>query len=214
MKYKYIIWDWNGTLFDDVKISVDTMNIMLEKTGYKNRINSELYKNIFTFPVSDYYQKAGFDFSKDRFDDLAKIYVEVYTALQFTAKINSEAENVLRRIKSQNIKQIIVSACEKNRLLNQVKHFGIQNYFDDILGIDDDLAVGKAGIAKNWFDKNSISKSEVLFIGDTTHDFEVSNQIGCDCILVSCGHQSKDVLETTNAPVLDKLFQIETFLDL
>jgi len=31
MKYKYIIWDWNGTLFDDVKISVDTMNIMLEK---------------------------------------------------------------------------------------------------------------------------------------------------------------------------------------
>ena len=64
MKYKYIIWDWNGTLFDDVKISVDTMNIMLEKTGYKNRINSELYKNIFTFPVSDYYQKAGFDFSK------------------------------------------------------------------------------------------------------------------------------------------------------
>ena len=49
MKYKYIIWDWNGTLFDDVKISVDTMNIMLEKTGYKNRINSELYKNIFTF---------------------------------------------------------------------------------------------------------------------------------------------------------------------
>ena len=76
------------------------------------------------------------------------------------------------------------------------------------------MAVGKAGIAKNWFDKNSISKSEVLFIGDTTHDFEVSNQIGCDCILVSCGHQSKDVLETPNAPVLDKLCQIETFLDL
>ena len=72
MKYKYIIWDWNGTLFDDVKISVDTMNIMLEKTGYKNRINSELYKNIFTFPVSDYYQKAGFDLSKYRFEDMAK----------------------------------------------------------------------------------------------------------------------------------------------
>ena len=49
MKYKYIIWDWNGTLFDDVEISVDTMNIMLEKTGYKNRIDSELYKNIFKF---------------------------------------------------------------------------------------------------------------------------------------------------------------------
>lgn len=129
MKYKYIIWDWNGTLFDDVKISVDTMNIMLEKTGYKNRINSELYKNIFTFPVSDYYQKAGFDFSKDRFDDLAKIYVEVYTALQFTAKINSEAENVLRRIKSQNIKQIIVSACEKKQTFKPSRTFWYSKLF-------------------------------------------------------------------------------------
>ncbi len=33
MKYKYIIWDWNATLFDDVEISVYTMNKMLEKTN-------------------------------------------------------------------------------------------------------------------------------------------------------------------------------------
>ena len=64
MKYKYVIWDWNGTLFDDVEISVYTMNKMLEKTGYKNRIDLDLYKKIFTFPVSEYYQKAGFDFFK------------------------------------------------------------------------------------------------------------------------------------------------------
>lgn len=50
MKYKYIIWDWNGTLFDDVKISVDTMNIMLEKTGYKNRINANYIKIFLLFP--------------------------------------------------------------------------------------------------------------------------------------------------------------------
>ena len=53
MKYKYVIWDWNGTLFDDVEISVYTMNKMLEKTGYKNRIDLDLYKKIFTFPVSE-----------------------------------------------------------------------------------------------------------------------------------------------------------------
>lgn len=62
--------------------------------------------------------------------------------------------------------------------------------------------------------KTVFQKVKFFLSGDTTHDFEVSNQIGCDCILVSCGHQSKDVLETTNAPVLDKLCQIETFLDL
>lgn len=38
MKYKYVIWDWNGTLFDDVEISVYTMNKMLEKAGYKTEL--------------------------------------------------------------------------------------------------------------------------------------------------------------------------------
>ena len=51
MKYKYVIWDWNGTLFDDVEISVYTMNKMLEKTGYKNIIELYLYKKIINLHV-------------------------------------------------------------------------------------------------------------------------------------------------------------------
>ena len=31
MEYKNVVWDWNGTLLDDVKISVDTINVMLER---------------------------------------------------------------------------------------------------------------------------------------------------------------------------------------
>lgn len=167
MKYKYVIWDWNGTLFDDVEISVYTMNKMLEKTGYKNRIDLDLYKKIFTFPVSEYYQKAGFDFSKDKFEDLAEIYVEVYTSLQFTAKLNDETLPILKLLKNRGCKQIIVSACEKNRLLNQVEKFKVKDYFDAVLGIDDDLAVSKSSLAKKWFDDNKIDKNDVLFIGDT-----------------------------------------------
>lgn len=214
MKYEYIIWDWNGTLFDDVKISVETMNKMLEKTGYKNRIDLALYKDIFTFPVSEYYQKAGFDFSKDKFEDLAKIYVEVYSSLQFTASLNEEAISTLEFLRKRGYKQIIVSACEKNRLLNQVEKFKVKDYFDAVLGIDDDLAISKSGIAEKWFLDNKIDKEKALFIGDTVHDYEVAGNIGCDCVLVSCGHQSKSVLEKTNAPVLDKLSRISDFIAL
>ena len=31
LEYKNVVWDWNGTLLDDVKISVDTINVMLER---------------------------------------------------------------------------------------------------------------------------------------------------------------------------------------
>ncbi len=49
MKYEYVIWDWNGTLFNDVQISIDTMNKMLEVKEYPQRLDTDLYKSIFFF---------------------------------------------------------------------------------------------------------------------------------------------------------------------
>ena len=33
MKYKHIIWDWNGTLVNDLTLCVDLLNVSLEKRG-------------------------------------------------------------------------------------------------------------------------------------------------------------------------------------
>ncbi len=212
MNYKYIVWDWNGTLFDDVQISVDAVNYMLEKTGYKNRVDVKLYKEIFRFPVSDYYISAGFDFAKHSFDELAKIYVYIYTKLQYTANLNKEAKEVLRKLNSLGVNQIIVSACEKNRLKNQIAKFKIADEFAEILGIDDDYAVGKVDIAKKWFAQNNIDAKEVLFVGDTDHDLEVANAVGCDCVFVSFGHQSKERLSKFNIPILDSLNEVADYI--
>lgn len=212
MKYKYIIWDWNGTLYDDVQISVDSVNYMLEKTGYKNRLDVKRYKDIFRFPVSDYYISAGFDFNKHSFEELAKIYVYIYTKLQFTAELNKDTKAVLSRLNSFGVKQIIVSACEKNRLNNQIEKFGIANEFLSVLGTDDNYANSKLGIAKRWFEDNKINLGDVLFVGDTDHDFEVANEIGCDCVLVSFGHQSKIRLEKTNVTILDSLNDVADYV--
>ena len=38
MKYKHIIWDWNGTLVDDTWLFVDIMNGVLKNRNL-NRIN-------------------------------------------------------------------------------------------------------------------------------------------------------------------------------
>lgn len=82
MKYKYVIWDWNGTLFNDVQISIDAMNHMLEAKEYPQRLDSDLYKSIFSFPVIDYYKKVGLDFDRHPFDELAQLFIDLYSELQ------------------------------------------------------------------------------------------------------------------------------------
>ena len=69
-----IIWDWNGTLLNDVHIALSTMNSLLIK--YNLPILTEnRYRDIFQFPVENYYIYAGFSFEKIPFQQLADQFI-------------------------------------------------------------------------------------------------------------------------------------------
>ena len=65
-QYKHIIWDWNGTLLNDGWLFVDVMNSILRQRKMET-ITLEKYRNIFGFPIKDYYIKLGFDLEKESF---------------------------------------------------------------------------------------------------------------------------------------------------
>ena len=64
MEYKNVVWDWNGTLLDDVKISVDTINVMLERK-HLGKLTVEEYRSNFGFPEQPDYESIGFDLTQD-----------------------------------------------------------------------------------------------------------------------------------------------------
>ena len=70
-----IIWDWNGTLLNDVDICVKSMNHLLEKRNLP-LLDINRYKTVFGFPVKDYYAKIGFDFTKENFEIPANEYMD------------------------------------------------------------------------------------------------------------------------------------------
>lgn len=212
MRYNHIIWDWNGTLFDDVQISIDAVNKMLENTQNSNRLNLESYRECFCFPVIEYYKKAGLDLETYSFDYLAQMYIDIFTKIQFTATLNDYTKTALEQFKNSNIEQSVISVCEQERLVNQIKKFGLEKYFDQVLGTSDNYAVGKQQIAGDFIKSNSINPENVVLIGDTYHDFEVAKSINCDCILVAGGHQSRRILEKSKTTVLDNLEQVCDFI--
>ena len=58
MKYKHIIWDWNGTLVDDTWLCVEIINKLLKKRNLK-LVTIDDYKEKFMFPVREYYIELG-----------------------------------------------------------------------------------------------------------------------------------------------------------
>ena len=209
-KYTHIIWDWNGTLLNDIKLCILKVNSMLSKRKLATIDSVEAYHNIFGFPIKDYYERAGFDFKKEKFEDLASEFIKIYHESDNDFELFPEVKDILNDIKKSGIKQIILSASEINNLLSQVELFDIQDYFDEILGISDIYAASKTAVGKDYIER--IKPKKALFIGDTIHDKEVADALGIDCLLIAKGHHSKQTLINTGVKVIDSLKDIRNIV--
>jgi phosphoglycolate phosphatase len=202
--YKHIIWDWNGTLLNDVEVVIDVMNSLLQKRKMPI-INMERYLQIFDFPVINYYTKLGFNFSLEPFEKIANEYVELYKAAYHTCNLQKDAEKILKLVSDSDITQSILSASQQTYLNESIDFYKINDFFVKLVGLSDHYAVSKVENGKKLLQDLSLSPKDVLLIGDTVHDFEVSKALGCDCLLVSCGHQHLDKFKKYDVPIYNSL---------
>ncbi len=199
-----IIWDWNGTLLDDVDICVESMNGLLKKRNLPF-LNIEKYKEVFTFPVKDYYAEVGFDFSKESFDQVAIEFIDAYRENVKRSTPFEEVKQVLQEFKNAGYRQFLISAMEHEFLTETLKSNDVLHFFEAFSGINDHHANGKLEMAKHFFDRQNIDPSLVSFIGDTIHDFEVAEGLGVKSVLVASGHQSISRLKKTGTIVVNEL---------
>ena len=203
-----IMWDWNGTLLDDLQINFEIENTLLHRRGLKEMESIEKYHQMFSFPIIRFYEKMGFDLENERFEDIARDYVSEYEQRFHEAELFEDAERVIRYFRTAGVEQIILSMTENKWLFSQVAFHGIDHLFSDVLGTGDIYARSKVDIAKKWMNEKGLSGEEVLFVGDTTHDFEVAQSIGCHCVLIARGHNSRQALEATGARVIDSIGEL------
>ncbi len=119
-----IIWDWNGTLLNDLDVCISSINVLLEKRNLPI-INKKIYKEVFSFPVKDYYQAIGFDFSKEDFSIPAHQFIDLYEENVKTCSLHPAAIQVLQYFREKGTQQFVLSAMHQNMLEETLDHNGI-----------------------------------------------------------------------------------------
>ena len=210
-KFEHILWDWNGTLLDDAQICVDAMNQSLKERNMPLS-SLESYKNLFCFPVINYYKLLGFNFDKESFENLSFEFISKYNELSKKSKLIKNAKQVLETYKNKGLKHYILSASQIQSLKLQLNFHGLTNYFEEVIGLDNIFAASKIEAGKNWLNKTGITPEKIIMFGDTIHDYETAVELGCHIALIANGHQSKERLLKTGAPVLDSILETEEFI--
>ena len=205
MKPSLVLWDWNGSLLDDVALCVDALNRLLRSYHYPQQYSLDQYREIFGFPIEDYYIRAGFDFSKNSYKELADDYMQDYLARAGVCPLAEGAVPALSLLKGAGVQQVILSASSLPVLEQQVTERGVRPYFDRLLGLDNIYARSKVEVGLAYLaelKQRGAVPAQAVMIGDSVHDFEVAQALGVRCVLQAAGHQSAQQLRATGAPVV------------
>ena len=73
--------------------------------------------------------------------------------------------------------------------MSRQKYSALTVIFSEMLGLDNIHARSKEATTKDW--RKDTRKQKAIFMGDTTHDKDVADAIGADCLLIPNGHQTK-----------------------
>lgn len=203
-----ILWDFNGTIIDDVAYCHAIETHMLEER-HMPTFTLEQYRDMFCFPVIDYYYKMGYTFENETYDEVAEEFNQAYDEHFLSLKLMDGFTDLIHESLDKGYENVILSASREDKLKEQCHLLGIDRYFTELLGTDNLYGGSKVDVGKAFMKRRKIDPQECMFIGDSLHDMETANAVGIDnVVLVARGHQSKKVLEEGCDHVVDSFAEV------
>jgi len=209
---RHIIWDWNGTLNDDVRAAVNAVNLLLLERGLPS-VDIARHRATFDFPVRDYYTALGFRLESEDWDLLARRFNEAFHA-DATSRLFPGTVPTLTRLAEAGVAMSVLSACEQTQLDAALERSGIRHFLVAVSGLRHRSADSKIATARAHFALVGAEPAHTWIVGDTTHDKEVADAIGCRCLLVGAGYQTRGRLMATGAPVLEGIADVAGYFGL
>ncbi|MGF1448910.1 MAG: HAD family hydrolase [Opitutales bacterium] len=212
MHPSHLIWDYNGTLVDDTRLCLEILNGFLERFGLPAQ-TYDTYRERFNFPLAGYYTDLGFNLGEEAFNALSVEFHQIYNARRFECPLHQGAQAQLQRFSGNGTRQHVLSAYREPDLREALTYYGIDGHFHNIVGQRNYRGESKAVLGQALRESLGSNGGPIILIGDTTHDFEVSQAMGAQCILMAGGHHPRSRLERcAGATVIDSLDELSAIL--
>lgn len=208
--YTTIIWDFNGTLVDDVYAALGAVNDMLLRRNQQTITIDDYYKAVDT-PIWHFYEQVFIHGTITPQEAIAE-FASGYDKHLKPEPLMDGADEVLSYLASLNKTQLVVSASHIDKVTSKLEAIGIIEYFHRVLALTDYNAGDKTFLAKQYFSDMGINPEDAVVIGDCVADWQMAQALGCDCILNTKGHQSRREFSVTDALIIDSLLELKNII--
>ncbi|GAB2837475.1 HAD-IA family hydrolase [Actinocorallia aurea] len=204
---RHIVWDWNGTLFDDRDIVLDASAAAFLGTEAEGVSAAEIHA-AYTRPIWVTYERLlGRPLREGEWERMDGAFHVSYEQLMSKAPLTADARAALDFVTGRGAGQSILSMAGHDQLTSLVAGFGITGHFTRVDGLTGPPGGGKAEHLARHAAALGVAPADLTVIGDAADDALAAAHIGAQAVLYTGGMQRRIDLESTGAPVVDTLLE-------
>jgi phosphoglycolate phosphatase-like HAD superfamily hydrolase len=209
---RHVVWDWNGTLFDDHLAVVAAVNDALAHLGLAP-IDAHAYRSHYTRPVERFYEQvAGRPIAAQEWRALDDAYQHSYLRRLARLGLASDARTALAAAEAAGLTQSLLSMWRHQYLVPLVERLGIGGFFLRVDGLRVPGGGGKTEHLVEHLAALDVEASAALLVGDSLDDLAAARAVGARCVLYDGGSHHRHALEATGVPVVGTLTAVLGYL--
>jgi len=188
--FRNLIFDWSGTLVDDLAPVLEATNAVLGKYGIPP-LDREGFRRRFRLPYRDFYAEI---LPLVPLGELEAHFRIAFDAALTPVTVLPHAREKLEWCAAIGIRCFVLTAMDSAAFHHQLHTFGLNHLFETTYsGVLD-----KREIIHQILATHRLDPAETAFVGDMTHDVETARHGGISSIAVLTGYNHPETLAQVN----------------
>ena len=203
---RHVIWDWNGTLVDDLEVVVDAVNTSLSAIG-EGPIDADDYRDHYTRPVRRFYDRMlGRAVRDSEWAAIDETFHRTYVEHLHRVPLTHDAEEAIAAVAAAGATQSILSMWWHHDLVPEVTRRGLSDIMVRVDGNTEDAGESKARLLEHHLAVLDADVTPVM-IGDATDDALAGRTVGIPVILYDGGSHHHEELAGLGVPIAGSLLE-------
>ncbi|MEI8039464.1 MAG: HAD hydrolase-like protein [Verrucomicrobiota bacterium] len=184
--FRNLIFDWSGTLVDDLGPVIEATNVVLESHALPP-LDRESFRRRFRLPYREFYAEL---LPHVPLDELEARFRTAFDAALTPVTVLPHAREKLAWCAARGIRAFVLTSMDSRTFERQLDGFGLRARFEATYsGVLD-----KRDLIHQILSTHGLDPAETAFVGDMTHDVETARFGGLTSIAVLTGYQHPEIL--------------------
>lgn len=184
--FRNLIFDWSGTLVDDLGPVLDATNAVLAAYG-RATLSREEFRREFRLPYREFYDEyvPGVPL-----EELEHVFRAAFAESQSPVTVLPHAREKLEWCGEQGIRAFVLTSMDAEAFRGHLEEFGVSHLFEaTYAGVLD-----KRKVIGELIERHRLDPAETAFIGDMAHDIETARHGGVTSVAVLTGYTAAATL--------------------